>query len=163
MREQPEGNEFTLRLRNAIVMLDAERRERVRLEIENASLRDALAEKTRVLELSEKRLAESQESLHHAEEELSEHKSVDEKLAEFDRELTKFEELKQDYERRIAQLKSRLHSAEQRLKSLKITLSERDLSDLEEVERPVRTPQARQYREEDPVDSSDWLMELPDF
>ncbi len=185
MKEHDEENEFTRRLRDAIVMLDAEKRARVRLEMENTRLRDALAEKSRALEAAERNLQESLEGLRAAEEELAEHRSVDEKIAEFEKILTKVEDLKQDYERRIGQLRMRLQSAETRLKSLKITLSERDLPDLEEVEIPVRNnprepspkPTERSPKTaEQPLrpaepspntteqpDSTDWLMDLPDF
>lgn len=138
MKAREKENEFARRLRDAIGLIDSEKRERVRLEIENTRLRDALSEKTLALEASEKSLAESREELCKVEEELAEHKSVDEKIAEFDRELTKVEELKRSYEKRIAELETQLRRAEARLKSLKITLSESDLPDLVDVERPVR-------------------------
>lgn len=138
MKEREKENEFARRLRDAIELIDSEKKERVRLEIENTRLRDALMEKTRALETSEKMLAEKSEALRKVEEELAVHKSVDEKIAEFDRELTKVEELKRGYEKRIAELETQLRRAEARLKSLKITLSESDLPDLVDVERPVR-------------------------
>lgn len=163
------------RLAEALDLLETQRKECARLTIDNASMSRRLAECEFELSRTRSDLGQTRLKLEDANNQLAEHKSVDEKLAEFNLQLSKTEELKRSYDKRIAELESRLADAKLRLKEA----DDRELLDSIDMHAPARPvfqpqkvtrkisaptpPPLPPEKKVTPRQDDDWLMELPDF
>ncbi len=108
-------DDLSKRLEEALEMLEKQRKECARITMDNVEMSRRLSECEFELSRTRSELATTKRKLAEAEDQLAEHKSVDEKIAEFNKELTKAEAMKHSYEKRIAELESRLGDAKSRL------------------------------------------------
>ncbi len=100
-------DDLSKRLEEALEMLEKQRKECARITMDNVEMSRRLSECEFELSRTRSELATTKRKLAEAEDQLAEHKSVDEKIAEFNKELTKAEAMKHSYEKRIAELESR--------------------------------------------------------
>lgn len=98
------------RLAEALDMLEEQRRQCVRLTADMAELSSRLTEK-------EDHLVKLTRELDRVRDELAEHESIDRKLEEFDKALSKVEKMKSGYEKRISILEARLRDANHLVKN----------------------------------------------
>lgn len=98
------------RLNETMELMENQRRECARLTSVMADMGERLLSR-------EKELLTTRAELEKAREELEEQKSIDIKLGEFERMLTKVEVMKRDYEKRISTLEARLRDARAKLGS----------------------------------------------
>lgn len=108
-------NDLQTRLDDALQLLEKQRKETSIQTFQAAELSRQLAETEKELTARHHEHEETRLQLMRALDSLAEHKSVDEKLREFDKELSKVEGMKRSYEKRITELESRLASARKRL------------------------------------------------
>lgn len=115
--EESENVETDLqqRLDEAMLLLEQQRKETSLQSFRVAELSRRLAETEKRLTDEHRVHEETKLKLTKALDSLAEHKSVDEKLEEFNTELKKVEDMKRSYEKRISQLESRLADARKRL------------------------------------------------
>lgn len=103
------------RLDEALLLLEQQRKETSLQSFKVAELSRRLLETEKNLADEHRKLEETRIELSKALSSLAEHKSIDEKLGEFDKELKKVETMKRNYEKRISELESRLGDAKKRL------------------------------------------------
>lgn len=103
------------RLAEALDMLEKQRKECARITMDNVEMSRHLSDCQFELSRTRSELTTVKRKLEEAEERLAEHRSVDEKIAEFEKDLSRTEAMKQAYEKRIAELESRLGDAKSRL------------------------------------------------
>ena len=103
------------RLDEALELLEQQRKATAIQTFRGAELSRQLTEIDKRLADEHRELEETRLKLTKALDSLAEHKSVDEKLAEFEKELSKVEDLKRGYEKRITELEARLGDARKRL------------------------------------------------
>ncbi|MBD5265322.1 MAG: hypothetical protein HDS48_07360 [Bacteroides sp.] len=103
------------RLDETLEMLEKQRKETSIQSFKVSELLRLLTDTDKRLADEHRELEETRLKLTKALDSLAEHKSVDEKLAEFNKELSKVEDLKRRYEKRITELEARLGDARKRL------------------------------------------------
>lgn len=107
--------DLSRRLAEALDMLEKQRKECARITMDNVEMSRRLSDCEFELSRTRSELTNVKRKLEEAQDRLAEHKSVDEKIAEFNKELSKAENMKHTYEKRIAELESRLGDAKSRL------------------------------------------------
>lgn len=168
--------ELTVKLEEASLLLEQREKAVEELSRHNEDLRKGLEE-------SETRITDMQKNLDSAllevgalRNELSAHKSIDEKKAEIERELRKAEKMKASYEKRINELEARLADANIRLAgkdenemidAIDMVTGEKIRKSVEpEVKlQPAQKEKIQPSQKKEPAvnDDDDWLLELPDF
>lgn len=125
------------KLRETLDLLEEQRRESVRLTVSLTDLSERLIAK-------DNELVAVKRELDMARADLAEHISVDEKIAQFNKQLLQFESIKRNYEKTINMLRGRLEDAKRRL-------GEKDNYDLFETIRmdaPAPPPPVKKVRKE---------------
>ncbi len=108
-------NDLQNRLDETLALLERQSKETSIQTFKVAELSRRLTETDKHLADEHRELEETRLKLTKALDALAEQKSVDEKLAEFEKELSKVEALKRGYEKRINELEARLGDARKRL------------------------------------------------
>lgn len=109
--------EVEIEMRDMVSGLEEKSRECLNLSEEMISLQSKLDERDRELAAMRGELGMVKDELAEAHEELALHKSVDEKLAEFDEQLKQVEDMKRGYEKKIAFLENLLKLTKAKLRN----------------------------------------------
>lgn len=179
--------DLSAKLTEAVRQLDEQRRKEENLNVQNVELRRRLAAAENKLNEVQTNYESIRNELDNALINLNEHKSINEKMKEYEREKGQMEKMKHNYEKRIVELEARLADARLRLSEKEdneliepfdMTTGlqlRKPVSESEEkprttsgnrrgsfLSRETKNPQQannnRANRDED-----DWLLELPDF
>ena len=144
--EESENIETDLqqRLDEALSLLEQQRKETSVQSFRVSELSRRVADTEKRLTDEHSAHAATKLGLKKALDSLAEHKSVDEKLAEFNNELKKVEEMKRGYEKRITQLESRLADARKRLGEA----DDREMADSIDMQEATRRQALRRKRRE---------------